>query len=68
MTSSNWLELALLGLIVASGAFLRRYFKRKLQRYDGFEGIIRERGKLPARRKLSIEEEKERLESILGRK
>jgi len=64
----NWLELGILLLIVPAGVVLWRFFKRRVRRSDGFEGIIEERGKQPIRNKLDIEEEIERLESILERK
>jgi len=68
MTSSNWLELGVLLLVAAVGLVLWRLIKERLRRHDGFEGIIEERGKQPARSKLDIEEEIEHLESILNRK
>ncbi|MCL2300514.1 MAG: hypothetical protein FWC27_10270 [Firmicutes bacterium] len=68
MTSSNWLELGVLLLVAAVCTALWRIFKGRLRRHDGFEGIIEERGKQPARNKLDIDEEIERLESILNRK
>ena len=68
MALSNWLELAALLLVAATGTALWLLCRRKLRSYDGFEGIIRERGRLPARRRLDVQEEIERLESILGRK
>jgi len=68
MTSSNWLELGLLVLVAAAGLTLWRLVKGRLRRHDGFEGIIEERGKQPVRNKLDIDEEIERLESILNRK
>ena len=68
MTSSNWLELGILLLVTIVGLVLWRFIKSKLRRHDGFEGIIEERGKQPTRNKLDIDEEIERLESILNRK
>jgi hypothetical protein len=68
MTSSNWLELGALVLVVAAGLALWRFIKGRLRRHDGFEGIVEERGKQSARSKLDIDEEIERLESILNRK
>ena len=68
MTSSNWLELGVLLLVVATGTVLWLICRRKFRHYDGFEGIIEEQGTMPARRKLNIEEEIEHLESILNEK
>lgn len=68
MGLSNWLELASLLLIGAGGSALWWLVRRRLRSNDGFEGIAKGKGKLPARRKLDVEEEIERLESILGRK
>jgi len=68
MALSNWLELGVLLLVIAVGFALWRFIKRKLTHQDGFEGIIEERGKPPARHKMDIDEEIEHLESILNRK
>jgi len=68
MTLSNWLELGALLLIIAAGTLLWLHYKRKLRHYDGFEGIIKEQGTMPARQKMSIEEEIRHLESILKEK
>jgi len=68
MTLSNLLELAALLLIIAGGIAVWLYCKRKLQDHDGFEGVVTERGNLPARRKLSVEEEIQHLEGILNKK
>lgn len=68
MALSNWLELAAFLLISATGLALWRVCKRKLNRYEGFEGIITERGKLPARNKLDVEDEIRHLEDLLSRK
>jgi len=68
MASSNWLELGILLLVTTAGLAVWRLIKGRLRRHDGFEGIIEERGKQPARSKMEIEEEIERLESILKRK
>jgi len=68
MTSNNWLELGALLLVVTACLVLWRGIRERLRRHDGFEGIIEERRKQPARRKLDIEEEIDRLESILNRK
>jgi hypothetical protein len=68
MTSSNWLELGILLLVITVCTVLWRFISGRLRRHDGFEGIVEERGKQPVRRKLDIEEEIEHLESILGRK
>jgi len=68
MTSSNWLEFGILVMVAASGLLLWRIIRGRLRRQDGFEGIVEERGKQPARNKLDIEEEIERLESLLNRK
>jgi len=65
MTLSNWLLLGVLLLVIAAGLALWRVAKGRLRRYDGFDGIIEERGKQPIRNKLDIEEEIEHLESIL---
>jgi len=55
-------------LVVVVGAILWRLLQKKLRRHDGFEGLIVERREQPVRRKLSMEEEIERMESILNRK
>ena len=68
MAFSNWLELAALLLVAAAGTALWWLCRRKLRSCDGFVGIIKERGKPPARRRLDVEEEIKHLESILGRK
>ena len=68
MTLSNWLELGALALITATGLALWRIVRGRLRRYDGFDGIVEERGKPPARSRLDIEEEIAHLESILHRK
>ena len=68
MAFSNWVELAALLLVAATGTVLWRVCRSRLQRNDGFEGVIKERGKLPARRRLDVEEEIECLEAILGKK
>ena len=68
MAFGNWLELGALLLVIAAGTLLWWLCRRKLRNQDGFEGIIEERGKLPARRKLDVEEEIASLESILGRR
>lgn len=68
MALSNWIELGVLVGLVAAGLAVRHLVKRKLNSYDGFEGIIKERGKRPLRRKMDLDEEIEHLESILGRK
>jgi len=68
MALSNWLQLSALLLVTGAGLFIWRLCKRKLARYDGFEGIILERGKPPARKKMDIEEEIAHLESLLNRK
>ena len=65
MALRNWLELASLVLVAATGTVLWLLCKRKLRDNDGFEGIITRRGKLPARGKLDVEEEIEHLEAIL---
>jgi len=65
MTSSNWLELGILLLVIATGTALWLFFKRKHRHYDGFEGIIEGKGTAPARNRMNIEEEIKHLESIL---
>ncbi|MCL2106640.1 MAG: hypothetical protein FWH26_06260 [Oscillospiraceae bacterium] len=67
MALSNWIELSALLLILTAGLIIWLLCRKKLSRYDGVEGFITERGKLPARRKLDIEEEIERLEALLER-
>ena len=67
MTLSNWIELALLAVIIAAGSVLYVYFKRKLYDMDGFEGIVIERGKSPRRLKLDAKDECEKLEELLKR-
>ena len=68
MALSNWLELAVLMSVAAAGTLLWRLCRRKLRAYDGFEGLLKTRGKPPARRKLGVDEEIGRLESILDKK
>jgi len=68
MTYINWLELAILLLILSAGLTVRWACKRKLNRYEGFDGIIEERGKRPARNKLDVEDEIRHLEERLGKK
>ena len=68
MVFRNWLELGALLLVIAAGTPLWLLCRAKLRRHDGFEGIIEERGNMPARRKLNVEEEIEHLESILNGK
>jgi len=68
MALSNWLELGTLLLIITVGTVWWWLSRRKLRSYDGFEGIIEERGKQPVRNKLDVEDEIEHLESILNRK
>lgn len=65
MASSNWLELAALLLTAAAGTALWRLCRRRLRGYDGFEGVLKARGSPPARHRLNLEEEIERLEAIL---
>jgi len=67
MTLSNWLELGALLLVLITGMSLWLFFRRRLRQQDGFNGIIKERGKQPARRKMDLEEEIQGLESILDR-
>ena len=68
LDTSNWIELAVFLLIVAAGIFLWRICKRKLDREGSVEGIITERGKLPWRQPLDVEEEVARLKAELGKK
>ena len=68
MVLSNWLELSVLLLIITAGIVLWRVCKRKLKRSKGFEGIFKVRGRPPARNKMDVEEEIERLEKLLGKK
>ena len=44
MTLSNWLELALMAAILATGLPLLLYFRHKFRVTDGFEGIVTEHG------------------------
>ena len=68
MATSNWIELAVLLLIVTVGIILWRLCKRKLNREGSVEGIITERGKPAWRQPLDVEEEIEQLKDVLGRK
>jgi len=68
MATSNWILLAVLLLIVIVGIILWRVCKRKLDREGSVEGIITERGKLPWRQPLDVEEEIKQLKDQLGRK
>jgi len=68
MASSNWLELAALLAVAAAGTAIWLLCRRKLQGCGGFEGIVKERGKPPLRRRMDVEEEIARLESVLGKK
>ena len=68
MATSNWILLAVLLLIVIVGIILWRVSKRKLDREGSVEGIITERGKLPWRQPLDVEEEIKQLKDQLGRK
>jgi len=66
MDSSNWIELSSLLLIIAGGLILWRVCKRKLKREGSIEGIITERGKLPRRQPMELEEEIRLLQEELG--
>ncbi|MCL2106592.1 MAG: hypothetical protein FWH26_06010 [Oscillospiraceae bacterium] len=68
MVLSNWIELAALVLGIAIGLILWQVCKRRLKQEGGFEGIVTERGKLPKRRPLDVEEEIKQLKERLGRK
>jgi hypothetical protein len=69
MDLGNWLELTVLLLGTAAGLVLWRVCKNKLKRDGGgFEGIATERGKLPRRRQMDIEDEIKHLKKRLGRK
>ena len=68
MALSNWIELAALLLVIVTGLTLWLILRRRLKRHDGFEGFFDEKGRLPARRKMDVEEEIEHLENLLGKK
>jgi len=65
MTSTNWIELAILLLVNAAGLTVSLLCGRKLKRYNGFEGIITERGELPKRQVMALEDEIKHLEGLL---
>ena len=68
LSSSNWIEIAALLLIVSAGLVLFWIGKRKLKRGGGIEGIITERSWLPRRQPMELEEEIRHLKARLGRK
>jgi len=68
MATSNWIELAVLLLLIAAGIILWLLLRRKLNREGSVEGVITERGKPPWRQPLDVEEEIEQLKAELGRK
>jgi hypothetical protein len=64
----NWIELAVLLAIIATGIIVWRVCKRKLKQKSGIVGIITERGKLPPRQPQDLDEEIAQLKAELGRK
>ena len=65
MTLSNWLELALLCIILVTGFSLLRYCRHKYKKMNGFEGIVTERGAAPRRIDPNLEEELRRLKELV---
>ena len=68
MATSNWIELAVLLLIIIVGIVVWWLCRRKLNLQGSVEGIITERGKPPWRQPLDVEEEIEQLKAELGKK
>lgn len=68
MDLGNWLGIATFLLTSSAGFLLRWLLKRALRGAGGFEGIVTERGAMPTRHKMDVEEEIAHLESILGKK
>ena len=66
MGISNWIELAILLLVTAAGLILWRVLRRKLNREGSVEDIITERGKLPRRQPMDLEQEIQQLKAELG--
>lgn len=68
MDTANWVELAVLLVIIAAGLLLWRAAKKRLDREGGVEGIVTERGKPARRKQMDVEEEIRQLKERLGRK
>ena len=64
MTLSNWLELALMAVILAAGLSLLLYFHHKFRVMDGFEGIVTEHSRQQRRAFPDREDELKHLEEL----